>query len=145
MTTLQLKNHPVWQDLTEILENLDTNTLVRQLLSECFYTISGYWDEQDEYYEAITLPQTTKAELISSSVGFSRNKRFLKLQFSLLAYDWSIQKAFEASWFPEDKSYQKENQPLEKIGELVLIYNENMEFVDENWLLDIDSPLLQKR
>jgi hypothetical protein len=33
----------------------------------------------------------------------------------------------------------------ENIGELVLIYNENLELVDENWLLDIDSPLLNKR
>ncbi|MBC5794151.1 hypothetical protein H5968_03065 [Sphaerospermopsis sp. LEGE 00249] len=130
MTTLQLKNHPVWQDLTEIIENLDANNLVKQLLEECFYTITGYWDEQDKYYEAITLPQTTTAKLISSSVGFSNNKRFLKLEFSLLAYQWSLRKAFEASWFPENQSYQEENQPLEKIGELVIIYNENMEFID---------------
>jgi hypothetical protein len=33
----------------------------------------------------------------------------------------------------------------ENIGELVLIYNENLELIDENWLLDIDSPLLDKR
>ena len=145
MTTLQLKNHPVWQDLTEIIENLDANNLVKQLLEECFYTITGYWDEQDQYYEAITLPQTTTAKLISSSVGFSNNKRFLKLEFSLLAYQWSLRKAFEASWFSENQYYQEENQPLEKIGELVIIYNENMEFIDENWLLEIDSPLLEKR
>jgi hypothetical protein len=31
---------------------------------------------------------------------------------------------------------------LENIGELVLIYNENLELIDENWLLDIDSPML---
>lgn len=28
MTKLQLKNHPVWQDLTEVLANLDANALV---------------------------------------------------------------------------------------------------------------------
>lgn len=145
MTTLQLKNHPVWQDLTEILENLDANNLVKELLEECFYTINGYWDEEDQYYEQITLPGTTTAELISSFVGFSNNKRFLKLEFSLLDYDWPIRKAVEAWCFPEDKSCQEENQPREKIGELVIIYDENMEFVDENWLLDIDSPLLEKR
>ena len=33
----------------------------------------------------------------------------------------------------------------ENIGELVLIYNEKLELIDENWLLDIDSPLLDKR
>ncbi|WP_229549154.1 hypothetical protein [Nostoc sp. CHAB 5836] len=28
------------------------------------------------------------------------------------------------------------------LGELVLVYNENLEFIDENWLLDIDSSIL---
>jgi hypothetical protein len=32
MTTLQFKNHQVWQYLTEILENLDPNSLVQKLL-----------------------------------------------------------------------------------------------------------------
>jgi hypothetical protein len=27
---------------------------------------------------------------------------------------------------------------------LVLVYDENLEFVDENWLLDVDSPMLVK-
>ncbi|NET01446.1 MAG: hypothetical protein F6K61_12910 [Sphaerospermopsis sp. SIO1G1] len=145
MTILQLKNHPVWQNLAEIIEKLDANNLVQKILEECFYTITGYWDEQDKYYEAITLPRTTTAELISSSVGFSNNKRFLRLQFSLLAYESPIKKAWEASRLIEYKSSQAENHLIEKIGELVIIYNENMEFIDENWIFEIDSLLLDKR
>ena len=117
MTTLQLKNHQIWQDLTEILENLDTNSLVQKHLEQCCYTINGYWNEQDRYYELITLPHPIEAKLVSSFVGVTQDKRFLKLKFSLMNF-------------------------LENIGELVLIYNENLEFLDENWLLDIDSPLL---
>jgi hypothetical protein len=120
MTTLKLKNHQIWQDLTEILENLDTNSLVQKHLEQCCYTINGYWDEQDEYYDSISLPHTIEAELVSSFVGVTEDKHFLKLQFSIMNF-------------------------LENIGELVLIYNENLELVDENWLLDIDSPLLNKR
>ena len=30
--TLQLKTHPVWQDLTEVLANLDANALVTEHL-----------------------------------------------------------------------------------------------------------------
>lgn len=120
MTTLQLKNHQIWQDLTEILENLDPNSLVQKHLEQCCYTINGYWDEQDKYYESITLPHPIEAKLISSFVGVTQDKHFLKLKFSIMNF-------------------------LENIGELVLIYNENLEFVDENWLLDIDSPLLDKR
>jgi hypothetical protein len=117
MTTLKLKNHQIWQDLTEILENLDPNSLVQKHLQQCCYTINGYWDEQDEYYDSISLPHTIEAELVSSFVGVTEDKNFLKLQFSIMNF-------------------------LENIGELVLIYNENLEFLDENWLLDIDSPLL---
>ncbi|MBO1049648.1 MAG: hypothetical protein HEQ10_18930 [Dolichospermum sp. DEX182a] len=117
MTTLKLKNHQIWQDLTEILENLDTNSLVQKHLEQCCYTINGYWNEQDRYYELITLPHPIEAKLVSSFVGVTQDKRFLKLKFSLMNF-------------------------LENIGELVLIYNENLEFLDENWLLDIDSPLL---
>ncbi|MFN4874884.1 MAG: hypothetical protein ACK5GT_00260 [Aphanizomenon sp.] len=120
MTTLKLKNHQIWQDLTEILENLDPNSLVQKHLEQCCYTINGYWDEQDKYYESITLPHPIEAELVSSFVGVTQDNRFLKLKFSLMN-------------FPEN------------IGELVLIYNENLELIDENWLLDIDSPLLDKR
>jgi len=120
MTTLKLKNHQIWQDLTEILENLDPNSLVQKHLEQCCYTINGYWDEQDKYYESITLPHPIEAKLISSFVGVTQDNRFLKLKFSLMN-------------FPEN------------IGELVLIYNENLELIDENWLLDIDSPLLDKR
>ena len=120
MTTLKLKNHQIWQDLTEILENLDTNSLVQKHLEQCCYTINGYWDEQDKYYESITLPHPIEAKLISSFVGVTQDNRFLKLKFSLMNF-------------------------LENIGELVLIYNENLELIDENWLLDIDSPLLDKR
>jgi hypothetical protein len=120
MTTLKLKNHKIWQDLTEVLENLDPNSLVQKHLQRCCYTINGYWDEQDEYYDSISLPHTIEAELVSSFVGVTEDKHFLKLQFSIMNF-------------------------LENIGELVLIYNENLELVDENWLLDIDSPLLNKR
>ncbi|ALB41310.1 MULTISPECIES: hypothetical protein [Nostocales] len=117
MTTLKLKNHQIWQDLTEILENLDTNSLVQKHLEQCCYTINGYWDEQDKYYESITLPHPIEAKLVSSFVGITQDNRFLKLKFSLMNF-------------------------LENIGELVLIYNENLELIDENWLLDIDSPML---
>ncbi|MBO1065075.1 MULTISPECIES: hypothetical protein [Nostocales] len=117
MTTLKLKNHQIWQDLTEILENLDTNSLVQKHLEQCCYTINGYWDEQDKYYESITLPHPIEAKLVSSFVGITQDNRFLKLKFSLMNF-------------------------LENIGELVLIYNENLELIDENWFLDIDSPML---
>jgi hypothetical protein len=152
MTTLQLKNHQVWQDLTEILENLDPNSLVQKHLEQCCYTINGYWDEQDQYYDSISLPHTIEAELVSSFVGVTQDNRFLKLKFSLIGTDYpasdnplNITAAIYAVAFPDDKSYLFGSPTIQNIGELVLIYNENLELLDENWLLNIDSPLLDKK
>ncbi|MBD2255728.1 hypothetical protein [Nostoc parmelioides] len=129
MTRLELKNHQVWRDLTEILENLDANILVQEHLNQCDYKVCGYWDEQDEYYETITLPRPLKTELVSSSIGVTHTERFLQLKFSLIA---NVGDATQTS-----------NNHTQKIGELVLVYDENLEFVDENWLLDVDSPMIE--
>ncbi|QLE54689.1 hypothetical protein [Nostoc sp. TCL26-01] len=130
MTMLELKNHQVWRDLTEILENLDANILVQEHLAQCDYQVCGYWDEQDEYYETITLPRILEAELVSSSIGVTHTERFLQLKFSLIADAVAHTKTASSK--------------AQKLGELVLVYNENLEFVDENWLLDVDSPMLVK-
>lgn len=130
MTRLELKNHQIWRDLTEILESLNANILIQEHLAQCEYQVCGYWDEQDEYYETITLPRTLEAELISSSIGVTQKERFFQLKFSLTA------DAVDHTKIASSKA--------QKLGELVLVYDENLEFIDENWLLDVDSPLLVK-
>ncbi|MEH2306663.1 hypothetical protein [Nostoc sp.] len=131
MTRLELKNHQVWQDLTEILQSLDANLLVQEHLDQCDYKVCGYWDEQDEYYEKITLPRTLEAELVSSSIGVNHEERFLQLKFLLIADAVDNTKTASSN--------------AQKLGELVLVYDENLEFIDENWLLDVDSSLLVKQ
>ncbi len=128
MTQLKLKNHQVWQDLTKILEDIDSNVLIREHLEACDYKVCGYWDEQDTYYEEIILPRTLESELTSSSIGFTGKERFIKLQFALYA----------AVGFDDKLSHK-----TQKMGEIVLIYNENLEFLDERWVLDVDFPLLE--
>jgi len=130
MTRLELKNHQIWRDLTEILESLNANILIQEHLAQCEYQVCGYWDEQDEYYETITLPRTLESELISSSIGVTHKERFFQLKFSLTA------DAVDHTKIASSKA--------QKLGELVLVYDENLEFIDENWLLDVDSPLLVK-
>ncbi|KYC37797.1 hypothetical protein WA1_04605 [Scytonema hofmannii PCC 7110] len=129
MTSIELKNHPVWHDLSEILQNIDANTLAKEHLSLCNYKVCGYWDEQDKYYEEITLPRTLEAELTSSSIGITHNKRFLQLKFILTV----SRNGVEDNLSPNNR---------QSIGDLELIYDENLEFIDENWQLDIDSPYL---
>jgi hypothetical protein len=125
---LELKNHQVWQNLAEFIDKLDVKTLATKHLKECDYKISGYWDSEDNYYEEITLPSSLESELISTSIGFEQQKRFLKFKFFLKHHHIS--------------SMDKSNNNTVKIGELVVIYDENLEFIDENWILDLNSPLL---
>jgi hypothetical protein len=122
MIQLALENHPVWRDLTEVLESLDSDVLVREHLEECDYKISGYWDEQDRYYEEIVLPKNLVAEWVSSSIEVTHQERFLKLKFLLTA---------------------TADSTAQKIGELLLVYNEHLKFIDENWFLEIESPGLE--
>jgi len=125
MTKLELKNHRVWQDLTEVLANINANALVREHLESCDYKICGYWDEQDKFYEEITLPHSWSAELVSSSIGMTNRKRWINLKFVLKIEGIAL-----------ENSPRYEREP--KIGEMTLIYNENLEFLDENWQIDIN-------
>ena len=106
MTFVELKNHPVWHDLTEVLENIDANALVKEHLEFCNYKVCGYWNEADNYYEEIVLPHSLETELMSSSIGVNRKQKFIQLKFML---------------------QNRINDDYIKIGELSLIYDENME------------------
>jgi hypothetical protein len=121
MTELVLQNHPVWRDLTEVLESLDSGALVREHLEAGDYKVCGYWDEQDRYYEEIGLPKDLATELVSSSIEVARQERFLKLKFALTMMT---------------------DSGAQNMGELLLVYNEHLEFIDENWSLEIESPFL---
>ena len=80
---------------------------------------------------ALTYLQYT--ELISSFfgiiVGKPNNSHCIKLNFLLLA-----------------DSFADSGKPMsdvkKRIGELILIFDENLEFVDENWLIDVKSPFV---
>lgn len=111
-----------------ILKKLDSNVLVREHLDKCAYTICGYWDEQDTYYEEIILPRTLESELVSSSIGITHKERFLQFKFLLKA------SAVKTTGIVSER--------VQTIGDLVLVYNDNMDFIDENWVLNIESPLL---
>ncbi|MBD2544474.1 hypothetical protein H6G72_11620 [Planktothricoides sp. FACHB-1370] len=128
--TLQLKTHPVWQDLTEVLANLDANALVTEHLELCDYKISGYWDEQDKFYEEITLPRSLSPELVSCSIGVTGKKRWIKLKFALKAEGSAAEDSLN-------------DNAIKDFGELTIIYDENLQFMDENWQINMDSPLIR--
>lgn len=129
---LNLKNHPVWQQIPKIISQIDVNEIVSQHLEDCNFTVNGYWDES-EFYEEITFVGSLGTELISSSLGITvgepDDSHWIKLKFLLLA-DTSADSA-------------KLISDVEKrIGELILILDSNLEFIDENWLIDVNSPFV---
>ena len=72
---ITLNNHPVWQNLSEVINGLDANALVLEHLALCDYQISGYWDESDRFYENIILPRPLSPQLISRVVGWVKRQR----------------------------------------------------------------------
>lgn len=124
MTKLELKTHPIWRDLTEVLETLNTKALVTEHLELCDYKICGYWDRQDKFYEEITLPRSLSTELVSSSIGVTGKKRWIQLKFVLKADRISAEHSL--------KERSKNN-----LGELTIIYDEHLQFIDEIWQVNI--------
>ncbi|MGF1493833.1 MAG: hypothetical protein ACFBSC_15540 [Microcoleaceae cyanobacterium] len=128
--TTTLKNHPVWQTLNQTLEQLDTAKIAVQHLQACNSKINGYWDE-DEFYEAISFTQPLQPQLMSSSWEISshnsQNPHWLRLKFSLLIN------------FPSNADPSDSNTIKTTVGDLILILDENLEVIDENWLIDVHS------
>ncbi len=117
-----LKNHPVWQNLSEVVKGIDANALVWEHLGLCDYQISGYWDESDRFYETVILPRPLSPQLISSGVIFTGDKRRIQLKFTL--------------------NLETATPPI-SIAQLMLVYDENLEFIDENWQIDLKSELIK--
>ncbi|MGI0498882.1 hypothetical protein ACOKW7_11935 [Limnospira platensis CENA597] len=117
-----LNNHPVWENLSEVVKGIDAKALVLEHLALCDYQISGYWDEGDRFYESILLPRPLLPQLISSGLIFNGDKRRIQLKFNL-----NIETA----------------TPPISIAQLMLVYDENLEFIDENWQIDLKSELIQ--
>jgi hypothetical protein len=126
MMLSELNNHQIWHNLTEIAETLDADTLIQEHLELSNFKVFSYWDEYDRYYEEVILPRAMKATLVSSSIGINHKERFLQMRFSLTHLIDTL---------GDDDIF---------LGELLLIYNQNLEFKDENWYLNIESPFIIK-
>jgi hypothetical protein len=117
--TTTLKAHPIWQNLTQALTQIEPNRIANQHLQDCQAEIRGYWDENDQAYELVRFKQYPIPQLISSSLGViptqADNPHWLQLKHALTI------------------------PPSETVGELLLILDENLEIIDENWIIDVQS------
>ena len=118
---ITLKAHPVWNNVSQALEQVDPYEIARSHLAACDFEIQGYWDEDDRPYERIGFTTVPQPELMSSSLGMTSRSasRWLQLKYELTIADSGMKQS---------------------IGELLLILNEDLEVVDENWLIDLRSP-----
>ena len=133
--TSTLKNHPIWHNLAQTLKQLAPGEIAIQHLQACNAQINGYWDEE-EFYEVISFTQMPRPELISSSLGISpvgtENTHWLQLKFALTIN-------------PSNGLESPDHESKTTLGELILILDEDLEVVDENWLIDVNSSYILAR
>ncbi|MCC3570520.1 MAG: hypothetical protein JGK30_00195 [Microcoleus sp. PH2017_40_RAT_O_B] len=123
-----------WDELAKILEPIHISLLAPQHLESCNYKIRGYWDS-NKFYEEIAFIHPICAELIARSIGTNiinnhPTSHWIKLKF-LLKADLSAGENNLVSDNGDDE-----------IGELTLILDGNLKVIDENWLIDIESPFV---
>jgi hypothetical protein len=106
-----------------------------QHLQACNAQINGYWDE-DEFYEVISFTQFPHPELTSSSWELLPNST---------GNTHSLQLKFALTINPPSDSDPSPSTTKTTIGDLILILDENLEVVDENWLIDVNSPYILTR
>ncbi|MFB2923050.1 hypothetical protein [Aerosakkonema funiforme] len=129
-----IKTEQIWHDLDEILADLNVKNLAKQHLESCNFKLRGYWDSKNEYYEEIIFVSPILAKLSSSSIGttYTENSssRWVKLRF-LLKIDSSA-----------DGDNGVSDDEDDEIGDLILVLDENLQIVDENWIIDVESPFV---
>ena len=128
---------PTMNQIWENLEKLSITSLefiAMEHLQCSNFKIFGYWDENDNLYDEITLKQPLYVDLASYSVGknlqANPQEYWIKLKF-LLIPDVEISAESE-KYFIEDNM----------IGEMTLILDANFKFIDEIWSIDINSPFI---
>lgn len=91
-------------------------------MESCSQKIRGYWDSRNDFYEEIAFVNFPRIESVSSVIGINQVEEeripWIKLKFLLKA------------------------DGDDEIGELTLILDANLKVVDENWLVDVESPFV---
>jgi hypothetical protein len=107
--------------MPQTLASIDPLAIATQHIQACNAEINGYWDDTDRFHETICFSQTPTPALINSSFGVTPDHiggtPWLNLKYSLNI-----------------------NGSDNAIGELILILNDNLEIIDENWVIDLHSP-----
>jgi hypothetical protein len=123
--------------LNQIGENLEKLSIASlesigiEHLQYSNYTIFGYWDDHDNFYEEVIVKQPILVKLSSYSIGKQLQENpseyWIKLKFCLKA----------------DITEPEKSLSLEPVlGKMTLILDPNFKFIDENWSININSPFI---
>ena len=130
--SLNINDEHIWNEFSEMLTQINMDTIIREHLEKCDHKINGYWHEND-YYEEISFLGSICGELVSASLGITKSEHhqqnWIQLKF-LISSDTTTLR---------DRSISEYET---RIGELTLIFNSHMEFLDEKWLINIKSPFV---
>jgi hypothetical protein len=125
-----LGTQTIWDQGIEALKEIDAISLAQEHLQSCNHCLQGYW-HQDQFYRTLVLPKSTVIQLTSQTflvtMETHHTYKRIKLEFVLK---------------PDPRDWQDLEEP-DDLGELSLIYDEDLNFVDENWMIDLDSPFVR--
>ena len=143
MSKLNLTDNRIWNNLSQLLPEIECCEIAQQHLESCSQKIRGYWDSKNDFYEEIAFVNFPVVELFSRAVGIDRVARPGKFSDSDVALA-ERQKIVEEQIIPwiKLKFWLKVDSDDDEIGELTLILDANLKVVDENWSVDVESPFV---
>lgn len=124
-------------NINQVLENLEKlsitslESIAIEHLQYSNYTILGYWDETDNFYEQVIFKQPISVKLSSYSIGKN-------LQENPSEYRIKLKYLLKGNVTESEESLNLDAI----IGELTLILDANFKFIDENWSININSPFI---
>ena len=130
--SLKIDDEQIWNDFGKMLTQIDVDTIFTEHLEKCGYKIHGYWHE-NEYYDEISFLGSIRGALTSASLGITkseqRDQNWIQLKFSISSDTKTIRDRSSGDY-------------KTRIGEVTLIFDSRMEFLDEKWLINIKSPFV---
>ena len=127
----KLTNYSAWNTLDEFFRQIDVQILARKHLEEGQYTIKGYYHDDNQFYETVKFTTPLELKLNSFSMGqtVDDGSHWIRLRFFIRA---------DLSSSAQDVEYDEDKE----LGDLTLIFDDQGQFIDENWFIDVYSPFI---
>lgn len=137
---MKIQETVISKEVFEFLNQIDTKTLIKEYLRETQFKINGYRDH-DVIYEEISFDRRINPNNIDITICDQ------SLKFSICDDENQIRLYVTANLLVSSSSIGSNIDDIDDIelAELSLIFNDKGEFIDENWLINTDSPFVKKK